>query len=521
LLAALIVGVGLPPFASAAPPAEGPAAELAGAYSFLSPDPLSAGDDMLNVRLTLDPDGSAHLERVSAPKDGQAVTADGSWSATGDEVQLVLDQQDGAPLDDPQRYTIPLADGFPTGVTSTQGEGFVSFGPVAFALGSGDVSPLVPRLNQMLARVDHVDFRDPGPGVQRFGEPTRRAVAQFQATHGLLPTGLVDQGTWQAMRTASSQADPNQGESELMYTAASTPSASDSRHPIYFTFDDGPSPSWTQEVMEVLARYSARATFFMVGQEVQQYPDVVRDVVKDGHYVADHTWAHESLEGMSQEEFVQSVESTRQVLMSTASDLFTLDGDVAYLRPPYGATDETTREYAAEVGMQVVMWDLDPMDWREPGAPQIATYVLENAYPGAIVLMHDGGGDRSQTVAALETILPELAARGYWFPTIFDGDPNAQQMPGTAHGSAYFQPSVTTSTHPEWVVGGTDGAGANLRELPSTQADVVAVLPEGTPLQLLEGPVSADGLWWRKVRAEGTDGWIAASYVRLSQSTLQ
>ena len=85
------------------------------------------------------------------------------------------------------------------------------------------------------------------------------------------------------------------------------------------------------------------------------------------------------------------------------------------LRPPYGAVDARTAPLAAELGKALVLWDVDPQDWRQPGAGQIASYVLSHANPGAIVLMHDGGGGRSQTVAALETVLAELASRGYEF----------------------------------------------------------------------------------------------------------
>ncbi len=99
--------------------------------------------------------------------------------------------------------------------------------------------------------------------------------------------------------------------------------------------------------------------------------------------------------------------------------MFTLDGDVRYLRPPYGATDSHTRGYAAELGYQITLWDIDPMDWRRPGIEAISSHILRNVFPGAIVLMHDGGGDRSQSAAALEVVLRELSARGFKFYNIF------------------------------------------------------------------------------------------------------
>jgi peptidoglycan/xylan/chitin deacetylase (PgdA/CDA1 family) len=89
------------------------------------------------------------------------------------------------------------------------------------------------------------------------------------------------------------------------------------------------------------------------------------------------------------------------------------------LRPPYGATDANTRQYAADAGYAVVLWDIDPQDWRRPGAKVIADHVVREAYPGAIVLMHDGGGDRAQSVAALETILRELSQKGYVFRNVY------------------------------------------------------------------------------------------------------
>jgi peptidoglycan/xylan/chitin deacetylase (PgdA/CDA1 family)/uncharacterized protein YraI len=524
--------------------------------------------------------------------------------AKGDEVRLTLDQERGEPIENADTYRIRFADGFPSELHYWHGDVAEPFGPLVFTLGSGDEQPLVPRLNAMLASVNNLDFRDPGPDVLRFGEYTRRAVAQFQSTQGLPQTGMVDLRTWRALVAAAGPAE-QPADAEPTYTIATARSAPDVTQPVYITFDDGPDPTWTPRVMDVLSRYGARGTFFMVGQEVAAHPEVVRQVVKAGDYAADHTWNHESLDGVSQQEFAQSVESTRDVIMQTASDLFTLDGTVAYVRPPYGETDESTRAYAADLGMSVVMWDVDPMDWREPGAQQIASYVLDNVYPGAIVLLHDGGGDRSQTVAALETILPGLAAKGYTFPTIFDGDPTANMAPpppsatpapvapaatpapadpnawhvaGTGgsganvreepstnatvlavlpdgtevqplggptegdgmywlkirsepnvqgwvaadllqppnKGSTYFRPKVTLPENPQWVVAGTDGAGANLRAQPSTNADILAVLEEGTSVQLLEGPISAEGLWWRKVRAEGKEGWTVASYIRLS-----
>jgi peptidoglycan-N-acetylglucosamine deacetylase len=193
---------------------------------------------------------------------------------------------------------------------------------------------------------------------------------------------------------------------------------------VYLTFDDGPNAAgpdggYTEEMVALLKQYNAHATFFNVGKSVSNWPELVRDVVSAGHYVANHTWDHSALAGLTKEEFVAEAERTKQAILQAAGDLFTLDKDVRYLRPPYGSTDANTRQYAAELGYATVLWDVDPQDWRRPGTEAISDHVLSHVFPGAIVLMHDGGGDRTQSAAALEIILRELSAKGYRFYNIF------------------------------------------------------------------------------------------------------
>jgi peptidoglycan/xylan/chitin deacetylase (PgdA/CDA1 family) len=193
---------------------------------------------------------------------------------------------------------------------------------------------------------------------------------------------------------------------------------------VYLTFDDGPNAAgpdggYTEEMLALLQQYNGHATFFNVGKSVSAWPQLVRDVASAGHYVANHTWDHSDLAGLTKEEFIAEAERTKQAILQAAGDLFNLDKDVRYLRPPYGSTDAATRQYAAELGYNIVMWDVDPQDWRRPGTEAIADHVLSHVFPGAIVLMHDGGGDRTQSVAALEIILRELSAQGYKFYNIF------------------------------------------------------------------------------------------------------
>jgi len=175
---------------------------------------------------------------------------------------------------------------------------------------------------------------------------------------------------------------------------------------IYFTFDDGPSLAWTGKVLEILARYHAKATFFMIGVNVVKNPTLVQTVVKAGNTVGNHTYDHKSFRKMARKLFTQEVQATQKALGDVGTDC---------LRPPYGATDASTATYAKALGFRLVLWNVDPRDWARPGANVIAQRILARVYPGAIVLMHDGGGDRSQTVAALEVVLHKLSVQGYHF----------------------------------------------------------------------------------------------------------
>ncbi|MFN8495199.1 MAG: polysaccharide deacetylase family protein [Caldilineaceae bacterium] len=175
---------------------------------------------------------------------------------------------------------------------------------------------------------------------------------------------------------------------------------------IYFTFDDGPSVGWTAQVLEILARYHAKATFFMIGVNAAKNPDLVQAVLKAGNTIGNHTYDHKSLRKMSRDGVANEVEATQKVLGDSATHC---------LRPPYGAMDKFTPTYAKELGFRLVMWTVDPRDWARPGVKVIVQRILARVYPGAIVLLHDGGGDRSQTVTALDIVLRQLSALGYHF----------------------------------------------------------------------------------------------------------
>lgn len=181
---------------------------------------------------------------------------------------------------------------------------------------------------------------------------------------------------------------------------------------IYLTFDDGPDRVHTPQVLDVLARYRARATFFQVGRLIVEHPDLTRRVVAEGNEVGNHTWSHPDLSTLDREELATELNATSTALEDILGRAPTL------FRPPYGRMSSTTREDAAIAGLETVLWHVDPSDWDTPGADAVVSRVLTEVEPGSVVLLHDGGGDRSQTVAALDEILLELSARGFDFPAL-------------------------------------------------------------------------------------------------------
>jgi peptidoglycan/xylan/chitin deacetylase (PgdA/CDA1 family) len=184
------------------------------------------------------------------------------------------------------------------------------------------------------------------------------------------------------------------------------------RPEIALTFDDGPAPTYTAEILSILQRYQVPATFFLLGSHVQTYPDLARAEVADGYVVGDHTWSHPNLTQLSASQITQQLASARQTILQVTGVRTTL------FRPPGGSYNRQVLISAASLQLTTILWSIDPRDWSRPGTSVILNVVLANARNGSIILLHDGGGDRSQTVAALPTIIESLLDRGFSFVTI-------------------------------------------------------------------------------------------------------
>jgi peptidoglycan/xylan/chitin deacetylase (PgdA/CDA1 family) len=181
---------------------------------------------------------------------------------------------------------------------------------------------------------------------------------------------------------------------------------------IALTFDDGPNPYYTPQVLAILQQCGVKATFFDVGYLVADYPNIVRQEYHQGNIVGNHSWSHPVLTDFSAQGIKSQLTSTTNIIQAT------IGVRPSFFRPPYGAINNTVLAQARNLHYTTVMWDGSAEDWNLPGVNVIVGKTLYYARNGAILLLHDGGGNRAQTVAALPIIIATLRSRGYRFVTL-------------------------------------------------------------------------------------------------------
>lgn len=176
---------------------------------------------------------------------------------------------------------------------------------------------------------------------------------------------------------------------------------------VALTFDDGPDPRYTPQVLALLREHHVTATFCVVGENARAHPDLIRAIVADGHTLCNHTWNHDVALGR------RSPDRIRADLLRTSEAIHAAVPGVpiAYYRQPGGAWTHTVVTVAKDLGMTALHWTVDPSDWQTPGADRITATVVSGTRPGSIVLLHDAGGNRQGTVDALHRILPDLTSR--------------------------------------------------------------------------------------------------------------
>jgi peptidoglycan-N-acetylglucosamine deacetylase len=205
---------------------------------------------------------------------------------------------------------------------------------------------------------------------------------------------------------------------------------------IALTFDDGPNPYYTPQVLAILQKYGVKATFFDVGYLVADYPSIVRQEYNGGNIVANHSWSHPVLTYLSTHAILSQLTSTTKAIKAAIGVRPT------FFRPPYGATNNIVLTQARNLGYTTVLWDGSAGDWKLPGVGVITSKLLSYVRDGAILLLHDGGGNRAQTVAALPTIITTLENRGYKFVTI---QQLVDDLVGPTPRSAYSNTNATIS----------------------------------------------------------------------------
>ncbi|WP_028552548.1 polysaccharide deacetylase family protein [Paenibacillus sp. UNC451MF] len=185
---------------------------------------------------------------------------------------------------------------------------------------------------------------------------------------------------------------------------------------IALTFDDGPNPVYTPQILDLLKEHQAKATFFVLGKRVQMFPAIAIREVNEGHEIANHTFDHHYLKNVSSKKLIEEIRQTQEVIFDITEQI------PHVFRPPGGFYNDDLLNLTKEDKLTVVMWSWyqDTKDWKKPGVDKIVHTVLSNVHNGDIILFHDLEGDCSQTVEALKRIIPELKKQGFQFVTVTD-----------------------------------------------------------------------------------------------------
>jgi peptidoglycan-N-acetylglucosamine deacetylase len=228
------------------------------------------------------------------------------------------------------------------------------------------------------------------------GTAVRPTPARTTTPPGTTPPGTTPPGT----------ATPgNAGAGRPEFHVSNGPMA------IALTIDDGPHPVYTPQVLRILEQYGVTATFSMIGRQVAQLPGIAVEVAAAGHQVSNHTWRHRDLQYLSPANAIDEIDRATDAIRTQ------IGVTPQYFRAPYGAWTPTVIRHCEQTGMVPLAWSVDPRDWARPGTSYIVTNIIRHTRTGSIILEHDGGGDRSQTVAALRIVIPQLLEAGYHFTT--------------------------------------------------------------------------------------------------------
>ena len=256
--------------------------------------------------------------------------------------------------------------------------------------------------------------------ISRFDNQTRQALEVIKSTDTITDVGdgeivTVDEDRTDGVRKLAVDADGYLTAKYVKFAEFPTlyHQGAGGEHQVAITFDDGPDPRWTPQILDILKAANVKAAFFLVGVNAERYPGLVRRIVDEGHEIGNHTYYHPNL-ALCWPEHIRLELNATQLLLETITGRAT-----TLFRPPYAADTSPTQlseltplKIAEDLNYLVVLESIDPQDWAKPGADIIVQRVKQQRRDGSIILLHDAGGDRSQTVEALPRILDWLHTRG-------------------------------------------------------------------------------------------------------------
>jgi len=188
---------------------------------------------------------------------------------------------------------------------------------------------------------------------------------------------------------------------------------------VALTFDDGPSPVWTPKILDELKKAGVKATFFMLGDHVEKYPEIAKRVAQEGHEIENHSYDHHVLFYYKMEELEKEIKDTEKIIQDVAGQT------TRYFRPPKAWLTDQEKKKIKEMGYEIILWSLNSKDWVTFDDKYIIKYILRNIRPGDIILFHDSGGvfsieggDRKETVKTIPRLVEKLKERGYKFVTV-------------------------------------------------------------------------------------------------------
>src|ERR1700730_9770928 len=219
---------------------------------------------------------------------------------------------------------------------------------------------------------------------------------------------------------------------------------------IALTFDDGPHGTLTPKLLDLLAAHHMRATFFVVGQNAADHPDILRRAIREGHEIGNHSWSHPNLGKMSDEAVRRELQKTDDAIFAAIGKHPTL------LRPPYGSiTARQKRWIHDDFGYRIIIWDVDPLDWKRPGPSVVCNRILKGTRPGSIVLAHD---IHPPTIEAMPATFDQLDRKGFRSVTVSEllamatplppkpaAIPSASAIPVASPGAVHTSPDTTTN----------------------------------------------------------------------------